>query len=90
MAVQPIKEQFPLSLGPQEGKVGGVCLATLSPLLQRQPAASMQVSVAPHTQTLLWTAMPDPSRVPAFHLAAPLLVCQWSRWSPWLGAWEPG
>ncbi len=53
------------------------------------PSAKLwnQVSVAPHTQTLLWS---DTGRVPAFHLAAPPRVRRWSRRSRLYSVWVPG
>ncbi len=53
------------------------------------PSAKLwnQVSVAPHTQTPLWS---DTGRVPAFHLAAPPRVRRWSRRSRLYSVWVPG
>ncbi len=42
---------------------------------------------ASHTQTPPRSAT---GQVPAFHLAALLRVCRWSRWSRLYGVWVPG
>ncbi len=42
---------------------------------------------SPHTQTPPRSAT---GQVPAFHLAAPLRVRRWSRWSRLYGVWAPG
>ncbi len=53
------------------------------------PSAKLwnQVSMAPHTQTPLWSAH-GPG--PCVHLAAPPWVCRWYRWSRLYSVWVPG
>ncbi len=81
------KEQFLSSPGPKRARrvVGGA-----KPLHSHPPLLSPADSSALRPRYGLPPKESPPSRVPAFHLAAPLRVRRWSPWSHLCGLCEPG